>query len=626
MKIEHNSRSLIYRRPFGAAATGEQVTLSLALAEAGIPHSVVLEATADGGQQRINMPFCASLGEYSIYTCTLKMPQTPQNVWYCFEVKTDEGTVWYGNNEKGLGGKGASYGSMPERRFQITVYSPEFKTPDWFKNGICYQIFPDRFFRAGELCAEKKHMKKRSWGDEPFYKAEQFGGVYDCSDFFGGNLAGIEEKLDYLADLGITVLYLNPIFEAYSNHRYDTADYEAIDPALGAYEDFTRLCKNAAQKGIRIILDGVFNHTGSDSKYFNKNGKYASLGAYQSKNSPYYSWYRFESWPEKYESWWGMKTLPQTEENDKSFRAYILTAENSIVKRWIKAGASGWRLDVADELPDDFIKTLRTEVKKTDPEAVIIGEVWEDASNKIAYGVEREYFGGEELDSVMNYPLRNALVDFAMLRIDGEEFDARISSLRENYPREALYSLLNVLSSHDVERILTMLGGAACPEERDLQSQARLEGADYDKAKKRLIAVMTLQLLLPGVPCIYYGDEAGMQGYGDPFCRRCYPWGAEDTEIRDNVKRLIALRTSSDAFVSGDMETVYAYRNGYAMLRSGKSERFLTVANFGEQCCMRIDAARFGITCLCDIFGEIRAENGIFYIDMPECTVRVFKA
>lgn len=626
MKIEHNSRSEIYRRPFGAVTAGAKVTLSLAVAEAGIPHAVVLVLKSDGAETRINMPFYSSLGEYSIYTCTAAMPQTPQNVWYYFEVKTDAGEVWYGNNKNGLGGMGEMHYHIPDRKYQITVYSADFKTPEWFKNGICYQIFPDRFCKSGEFCAEKSYIKKRNWGELPYYKAEQFGGVYDCSDFFGGNLAGIEEKLDYLADLGVTVLYLNPIFKAYSNHRYDTSDYETIDPVLGTTEDFEHLCENAAKKGIRIILDGVFNHTGSDSKYFNKNGSYATLGAYQSKESPYYNWYRFESWPEKYESWWGMQTLPQVEESDESFKEYILTAPDAIVKRWLKAGASGWRLDVADELPDNFIKTLRREVKRTDPDAVIIGEVWEDASNKIAYGVEREYFGGSELDSVMNYPLRNALVDFVMSRIDGAEFDARVSSLRENYPREAFYSLLNVLSTHDVERILTMLGGGDYPVSRDAQAQMQLFGAEYEAAKKKLIAVMTMQMLLPGVPCIYYGDEAGMQGLGDPFCRKCYPWGAEDTEIRDNVKRLTALRKSSDAFVSGDMETVYAYETGYAMLRSGKKERFLVVANFGAECGMRIDAARFGITSLCDIFGENHAENGVFYINMPEYTVRVFKA
>lgn len=622
MKIEHNSRSAVYRTPFGAMPAGGTVTLSLAVEGAGIPNFVRL--VTDTG--RYNMSYRYSVGEYNIYTAELALPEKPCLLRYFFELGINDRLVWYGNNEENLGGIGAVYDREPqEHRYQITVYSPDYKTPDWFKNSICYQIFPDRFCRNGEFLSDKPHMKKRNWGELPYYKAEQFGGTYDCSDFFGGNLAGIEQKLPYLAELGISAIYLNPVFKAFSNHRYDTGDYETIDPLLGTNADFERLCTRAKEYNIRIILDGVFNHTGSDSRYFNKNGSYTSQGAYQSKDSPYYSWYRFSDHPDCYESWWGMLTLPQVEEQDEGYQKYILTSPDSIVKRWLKAGASGWRLDVADELPDTFIKTLRSEVKKTDPEAVIIGEVWEDASNKVAYSQQREYLLGDELDSVMNYPLRLAVIDFALGNIDAAEFDARLSSIRENYPKEVYYSLLNFLSSHDVERILTVLGGEH-PAGRDAQAKYRLEGERLALAKRRLIAVMTLVYLMPGVPCIFYGDEAGMQGFSDPFCRGCYPWGAEDAEILTAVKKIFALRKSSDAFTFGDSETLYSYDRGYGTIRIGTADKYITLVNFGGDSCFRIDAARFGITELTDINGDFfRSDDGIFYINMPNNSAKVLK-
>lgn len=620
MKAEHNSQSSFYRSPFGAAECGQTVTISVSIENIGIPKRIELVTDT----KRLNMHYTGSMSEYNIYTTELKLPGKPCKISYYFEIDTEQGLYYYGNNDGGFGGIGRLWDDVPEKKYQITVFSPDYKTPEWFKNSICYQIFPDRFCRDGEYKAEKPHMKKRTWGETPYYKAEQFGGKYDCSDFFGGNIDGIISKLPYLADLGISAVYLNPIFKAYSNHRYDTGDYEQIDPVLGTEEDFEHMCAEAKKYGIRIILDGVFNHTGSDSKYFNKNGTYNSIGAYQSKESPYYSWYRFFDYPEKYESWWGIDTLPQVEESDEEYRKYIISDRNSIVKKWLKKGACGWRLDVADELPDSFIKELRTAVKETDSEAVIIGEVWEDASNKIAYGEEREYLLGDELDSVMNYPLRNALIDLALGRCDAKMFDMRITSIRENYPKQSYYSLLNFLSSHDVERILTVLGGD-CPEGKDEQAAYRLSGERYETAKKRLLAVMTVLVLMPGVPCIFYGDEAGVQGCGDPFCRACYPWGAEDKEILSQVKSLIKLRKSSPAFVSGEITTVYAEESCYAMLRSAE-EKYVVISNFGGEKCVRLDAARFGIRKLTDVNGEeFTSEDGIFYINMPEIGAKVLK-
>ena len=443
MKImEHNSRSSFYRTPFGAVTAGTELTMRLAMANVGIPYSVNLVIVRGDEKEFHSMSYTMNVDVYCIYEVKVKMPDTAGLVWYYFDVHTEDGHIYYGNNDGNFGGTGRIYHEEPSHSYQITVYNDYYKTPEWFKKGVAYQIFPDRFCNGNEdtsFCAERGGIIKRKWGSTPYYTAEQFGGKYLCNDFYGGNLKGIKKKLPYLKDLGISVIYINPIFRAYSNHRYDTGDYKEIDPILGTEKDFTELCAEAEKMGIRIILDGVFNHTGSNSRYFNKDGEYDSVGAFQSQDSPYYSWFNFMQYPDVYESWWGMQTLPQVNEKSESYQKYILTDKDSVVKHWLKKGASGWRLDVVDELPGFFVKMLRKAVKEQNPDAVIIGEVWEDASNKCSYGERREYFLGDELDSVMNYPLKNALLDAARGYINAEQFDERIMYIKENYPRPAFY-------------------------------------------------------------------------------------------------------------------------------------------------------------------------------------------
>ncbi len=620
MKAEHNSHSLFYRNPEGAVICGEEVKISFALKDSGIPDKVNLITTLG----TFEMYYENTIGDLNIYSAKVSMPEKPQKVFYHFEVLINGIRLLYGNNEKGLGGIGKIWENDNLMRYQITVYKKDYKTPEWFKKSICYQIFPDRFFRDGDFSGEKPHMKKRNWGETPYYKAEQFGGVYDCSDFFGGNLKGIKAKLPYLKDLGVGTIYLNPIFEAYSNHRYDTGNYEKIDSVLGTEKDFSELCKEAEKSGIRIILDGVFNHTGSDSLYFNKNGTYETLGAYQSKESPYYSWFRFFDFPEKYESWWGIETLPQVEEKDENYRKYILSGKDSIIKRWLRIGASGWRLDVADELPDSFIKELRREAKSEKEDAVIIGEVWEDASNKVAYGEEREYLLGDELDSVMNYPLKNAIIDFALSRCTAKDFEARTMSIKENYPKEAFYSLLNFLSSHDVERVLTLFGGDY-PENKSDRANYFLSGEKYESAKRKLMSAYSILFTYPGVPCIFYGDEAGLEGFGDPFCRKCFPWDNIDLGIYEHIKTLSKLRNTNDALLNGDIETVYSEGQVYGFIRRYKEKNVITVANFGFDTNVRLDLARFGIKEITDINGEkYVSDNGIFCFNTGKDMARIF--
>ncbi|MDD3613087.1 MAG: glycoside hydrolase family 13 protein [Clostridia bacterium] len=633
MVIEHDSQRLLYRTPFGAALVSSQVRLRLYVKIGEIPRSVKLVFSfMDQKAQQVNMYYIDSLAGGSLYQAQITMPDRVGLVWYYFVLESNSRTYYYGNNEKRLGGLGRVYEKDP-LPYQISVYKKDFKTPDWFKDAIVYQIFPDRFSKEGMdglKNTDRQGIIPRQWEETPYYKAEQFGGQYLANDFFGGSLVGIINKLDYLKELGITAIYLNPIFEAFSNHRYDVGDYERVDPILGTNDDFKRLCQEAKGRGIRIILDGVFSHTGSNSRYFNKEGTYPSLGAYQSKDSPYYSWYSFKNHPDDYEAWWGIKTLPHTRELEPSFMDYILTSDKAIVKRWLDYGGSGWRLDVADELPPEFLRALRKAVKEKMPEAVIIGEVWEDATNKLSYGKLREYLLGEKLDSVMNYPLRGAIIDFACKRIDAAGFAMRLMSLYENYPKEAFYSLLNFLSSHDVARIITLL--ADCPLSKDLTKDEkavfRLNRAQLDLAKKRLGNALLLLMTLPGVPCIYYGDEVGMEGYEDPFNRRTFPWQALDETILSLYKRMIKLRKDNRVLVTGEFEILYSYKSCLAFARYDK-EKFLAVAvNMGsEPTFTRLDLARFQPKQAIDLESKanISIVDGIICFDLAALESRIIE-
>lgn len=437
--------------------------------------------------------------------------------------------------------------------WQITVYDKLYHTPDWMKGGVMYQIFPDRFYKVGERPVREGKFLRSDWGGLPKYRPNEFGKVLN-NDFFGGNLAGITEKLDYLRGLGVTIIYLNPIFEAYSNHRYDTGDYMKIDPLLGDNEDLDKLVSEAGKRGIRIVLDAVFNHTGSDSRYFNRYGTYDSVGAYQSPYSPYYDWYTFQNYPDVYDSWWGIDTLPAVNESSPSYQEFIF-GENGVLKTWLRHGVGGYRLDVADELPDFFLEKLRTAVKTYDDDAVIIGEVWEDASNKIAYSQRRKYLQGHELDSVMNYPLKDAIISF-VLSGNTQQLRETISMLIDHYPKQTLDVLMNILGTHDTARILSVLSGKTCSN-KDEMAVAFLSEREKAAAKQKLMMAAVLQFTLPGVPCIYYGDENGMEGYSDPFCRRCFDWVNTDEELTAFYRKLGALRHNHKVFIDGTYKEIF---------------------------------------------------------------------
>lgn len=553
--IYHNSRDPFYRFPQGARACGEMVRLRIRA-----PQDAVCRLRLWENSQFVPVPMRKTRPEngFAFFETSILLPPEPDVLWYAFLVQHNGRDIWYGNAGDGLGGVGKQY-EWEGNSFQITVYDEGFETPTWMHDAVMYQIFPDRFCKGGEaqLPTRANIRLHEDWNERPFPIMETDSWGDYPYDFFGGNLQGIIDKLDYLQGLGVTVLYLNPVFRAASNHKYDTGDYHQIDPSFGTNEDFARLCAAARERGMRVMLDGVFSHTGDDSAYFNRYGHYDSLGAYQSKGSPFASWYQFEHFPNKYKSWWGVETLPELNKNDESLRAFFLTDENAVVKTWLRHGASGWRLDVADELPDDFLQELRRQVKATDPQAAVLGEVWEDASNKISYGKLRAFASGRSLDSVMNYPLREALLQFFLGQIDAETLSRRILSLKENYPPQMFYALMNLIGSHDRVRSINILGGnegkGYSPEEL---RQLELTPAQYAQGKRALLAMFALVCALPGMPTIYYGDEAGVQGGKDPYCRGTYPWGNEDHELLEGFRASIQMRKQTKVWSEGDIDFV----------------------------------------------------------------------
>lgn len=569
-----DSRSTECKEPFGAVPCGQFVTFRCRpLLKEDFTHcSVLFFHEFSGRTQEVEMACLGPEGDRLCFSAAVAAPPEPELSWYHFRLWRDDGTGCFLDKT----------GYRSDTQFdswQLTTYRPTH-TPEWFGSGVTYHIFPDRFRRLSVPKADGlvgNRWVHEQWDDIPQWQPDPDGEIRN-RDFFGGSLAGITSKLDDLARLGVTTLYLCPIFESASNHRYNTADYTHIDPMLGTEKDFDILCRQARERGIHILLDGVFNHTGSQSIYFNADGYYPSEGAAQSQDSPYYDWYSFHPWPQDYDSWWGIHTLPAVREECPSYVDYIIDHPDSIVRRWVRLGASGWRLDVADELPDWFIAKIRTALEETDPEGILIGEVWEDGSNKIAYSQRRRYLLGSECHGLMNYPFRTALL--AYLQGGGaEDFQNAMETIRENYPPAAFYSAMNFLGTHDTPRILTVLGADHVPETREARAAFRLSP---DQRAKGVALVRLAALILftfPGSPTIFYGDEAGMEGFEDPFNRGTYPWGHEDRELLGHFARLGTLRRSRSALQKGTLSWITANGPLLAFAREGTDGRLVTVVN-----------------------------------------------
>lgn len=563
-----DSRNSLYRNKIEALAEGESLRLRLLLHRDACVYDAFLVIRKDDEEkaQEIRLESGEWLEDYRFYDCEITLSEGLY--WYSFRYTSAHGEFKVTKTDTSLG-----IVSQGGNSWQQTVFAKDYTTPHWLDGGIIYQIFPDRFFAS--KTAKKDIPSDRyickDWSKQPEYRQPEDLNE-KCrlgNDYYGGDLEGIKEKLDYIAGLGVNCIYLNPIFEAHSNHRYNTADYLKIDPMLGDEKALCTLIKEAKKRGIYIILDGVFSHTGDDSVYFNRYNRYKTLGAYQSKESPYYKWYNFKNYPDKYESWWGIETLPETNENEASYSDFI-TGENGVIRYWLKKGVKGWRLDVADELPDEFLDKVRCAVKAEDSENFLLGEVWEDASNKISYGARRRFLNGKQLDSVMNYPFANAIVDF----VKGGEALALMNcvlNITENYPPQSARLLMNHIGTHDTARILTRLGADSdFGGDRKAQSEFELSDSQYEKAARLLKLAAVLQYTLVGVPSLYYGDEAGSTGFGDPFCRAAYPWGKEDKQLLGFYKALGKIRRETEAFKDGKFIPVLA--DGSVIVYERRSE------------------------------------------------------
>ncbi len=570
MRILYDSKQLTYKSPFGTLTPGQTCTLNIHIPMNVEATTVTCILNYDGGAiaKNVVMEKTRHKGAYEVFSATFSLEHRGIYFYY-FYIDTPTGGFR-------LFKQGDDTNMEAGDLWQLSCIPADFHTPDWAKGATYYQIFPDRFNKQGDCDLSGKlepYTVHRYWHEEVSWQPTPEGIVLN-NDFYGGNLRGIMEKLDYIRSLGATIIYLNPISKSFSSHRYDTGDYKVIDPMLGTEEDFVALCKAVHEKGMKIILDGVYSHTGSNSPYFNREGAFDSVGAFNSKESPYYSWFTFYNWPHNYHSWWNFDTLPTVNKMDPAFLDFIIRDEDSVIAHWLRLGCDGFRLDVADELPDEFLKMLYDRVKEINPDALVLGEVWEDASNKEAYGKRRTYFTNGELDSVMNYPFRSAIINYVRGIDGGQGLKETVMSIVENYPKEVVQSNMNLLGTHDTPRILTALvddfDGS-----REEKAKRKLSRNQFDVAWERLLMASFLQYTLPGSPSLYYGDEACMEGYKDPFNRRPYPWGREDEDFLNHFKRLGRLRREHEVLRLGDIRFFEAGDKHLGFTRSlnGKTYR-----------------------------------------------------
>ncbi|MBR4941352.1 MAG: glycoside hydrolase family 13 protein, partial [Clostridia bacterium] len=549
MRAVHEAYSPKFRSPQGAIPAGFEVCLFVESDE-----KPVLRFWCDGVETFLSPkseePEITGLKRY----CFSFTPEKPGIIWYRFLF--DKGCLVPGCDPlSGVLAPEEAYES-----FQLTVYSPDYSVPKWTEGRVMYQIFPDRFARDKSVPLPPDRIYHKTWDDEitvsPFPGLKEYTGY----DFYGGNLKGIESKLPYLESLGADLLYLNPVYRAASNHRYDVGDYTQPDPVLGSAEDYSHLCSEAMARDIRIIGDGVFSHTGDESIYFDKKGRETVPGAYQSKDSPYFSWYRFRNWPDDYACWWDVKSLPEVEEEDPAFSEFI-NGENGVARLWLRRGASGWRLDVADELPDSFLTAFR-KAAKAEKDAFVIGEVWEDATNKVSYGALRKYLLGDQLDSVMNYPFRRWTIDLLMGKLSPQSFAVNVRTLLSNYPAPCHNALMNFLSTHDTPRITSILGGMDENITRDRAKGISLSPEKRREALRRHSLAAAIMFTLPGIPSIFYGDELGLEGGPDPLNRVTFPSDGFDSvgALRGLYTELAHLR--KDPALSVGSTQLYG-RDGY---------------------------------------------------------------
>lgn len=571
----------------GAFSATDVLTLSVRVPRALGAAGVVLRIAADGlsGDGRVRdhaLTFVETDLGWDTYRLVLPMADLPLQktgglFYYEYLFLRGADTLFTSTEDNVT----FTLGTKSAGKFRLLVTAAGQDTPAWFRGRTMYHIFVDRFAPGGgERRADAVYHAQ--WNEE----IEQFGAYPGApvknNEFYGGTLWGVLDKLDYLESLGVGVIYLSPIFKAASNHKYDTGDYETVDPQFGGEEALRALLDACKKRDIGVILDGVFNHTGSDSRYFNKEGSYDTVGAYQSRRSPYSQWYYFKKFPDSYECWWDIEILPKMNLSNPATHNYFV-GEGGIVEKYTRMGVSGWRLDVVDEVPDAFLDDLCARVREnTDGQGIVIGEVWENAADKIAYGKRRRYFRGGQLHGVMNYPVRRGVISFVR---EGDAH-ALCRVLREiwgSYPTSVSHSLMNLLSTHDTERILTVLGGTPDDGTRTNAElrEVRLTADERKSATALLKMAAALQFTVFGVPSVFYGDEAGLEGYHDPFCRRPYPWGEESEELLTFYRKLGRIRCENSVLAEGDFAILHEGEQALAFERKNEKGHLIVAANRG---------------------------------------------
>lgn len=575
---------------FGAFSANETITFAVSAHEPVSAVSMVIHGDGWGRETSVwhTYPLTATGG--NTFQLTLSMKELCQMLsmdegglfYYHYRIQTDGDVLLMGGEEPEhltpvVGGQG-------ER--QLLVYAEDYRSPE-HTGGIMYHIFVDRFAKTGTSFQNQKPgtVMDTDWEQGiPQYGAYP-GAEVANNVFFGGDLYGIAEHLDHIASLGTSILYLSPIFDAASNHKYDTADYLSVDAMFGGDEALAYLCCEAKKYGIRVILDGVFNHTGSDSIYFNKEGHYNAVGAYQSKDSPYADWYSFRAFPDDYECWWGVKILPRVRSGNAEYQRFIF---ENVIPKWREMGVYGWRLDVADELDEGFLNGFRKALRQNDDgfpivDGLLIGEVWEDASDKVSYGERRQYLCGRQLDGVMNYPLREAVIRYI---VDGDVNALRSGTERlyRRYPKWASEHCMNLLSTHDTVRILTALGGEPMGAHTNAElAKMRMTPQERQTGKKRLKLAYGLLSALPGIPCVFYGDEVGLEGYRDPFCRRPFPWQDMDADLLHFYQKVGMCRKKEPVLSTGDLRLLTVTPELLVFQRTLENARITVYLNRGDE-------------------------------------------
>lgn len=625
--LHFDSRALAHKEPFGAVTPGTSVTFTIE-AKAGALSGIELVVEQESIYENQYTITYTPLSKVSLARIGTS-PDGSKDRWqgsftfessavygYYFETTIDGESAIYANNNitvpytrsVGAGGVGRPYYKPMQtdaiRRFRQTVYDPAFTPPDWAKDAVYYYIFPERF-RNGDPSNDPTPGEDTyvgdidvevhaSWSDDgPWVPGEADGHAGDDehynNDFYGGDLQGIVDELDYIASLGANTLYINPIFEAPSNHKYDTADYLRIDDNFGDEAVFDTLVAEATSRNIRILLDTSLNHCAADSVYMDRYGKYPeSLGAFENQairtDSPYHDWFEFNPGAtnpdQMYNSWLGISTLANLSESD-AWKSFAFGADDSVIRTWLRRGVAGWRMDVTPWVEDDFWREWRVAVKQENPEALALAETWFDAS---------KYFLGDTFDTTMNYIFREAVFAFAR----GEDAARSMEILeltREHYPPAVYHSLMNLLSTHDAPRALFQFG-------YDVDDTSFPVIA---VAKQKLRLAVLFQMTYPGAPAIFYGDEVGLTGGPDPFNRRTYPWadqgGNPDLDLLDDITALIAMRREHPVLRRGSLTPLYSDANVIVMLRRLDDVTAIVAVNNDEsERVVPVDLTGLGVT------------------------------